>query len=266
MSEEIKEYQDLEDQYMDHLIQAAFDLDDLEKAQKIREDADKEIPALDELRVRRTWQAAQEKIGHFEKQEKHLKRVAEFKRFAPQMLKIAACFMLVILIGVPVVLASSAEIRSKVIQMLVNIDRENEEVNFNYVENPDAAFAVPAEWTGEYFVSAVPEGMEMTWCDPYFPAIQYNDKSESVSEYRGFGFTEGGEGTEIGAGLEKMDISYADVNGANACIMEGKSSKDDFSVVSITWNNDEKMFDLTCHDMTKEEALAMARSVRKIIQ
>ncbi len=266
MSEEIKEYPDLEEEYLDNLIKLAFDLDDLEKEQEIEEETGKEGPVPDELRVRRTWQDAQEKIGHFEKQEKHLKRMAGLRRAAPQALKIAACFMAVILIGVPVVLASSAEIRSKVIQMLVNIDRENEVVSFNFVENPDAAFNVPAEWTGDYFLSAIPEGMEMTWYSTEPPTIEYNDKSESASSHRGFGF---GELQEIGssiAGLEGGTIEYVDINGAMACVIEGEGYNGQYHTVDITWTNEERMFTLTCHDMTKEEAIELAGSVRKIIQ
>lgn len=266
MNKEIKRYPDIEEEYLDHLIKLTFDLDDLEKEQEIEEDIEKGSAIPDELTVQRTWQSAQQKIGDFQKKEKHQKHVARFRHAFPKALQFAACIMLVILISIPAVLASSAEIRSKVIQMLINIDRKNEVVNFNFVENPDTAFTVPAEWDGDYFLSAIPEGMEITWYSSEPPTIEYKDKSESASSHRGFSFGELKEVSSSVAGLEGCTIEYVDINSAMACVIEGEGYNNQYHSVDITWANEERMFTLTCHDMTKEEALGLARSIRKIIQ
>ena len=100
------------------------------------------------------------------------------------------------------VIAASAEVRSKVIQLLVNIDRKNNVINYDFVENPDRAFTVPEKWTGEYFISYIPEGMEVIRALEYTPLIEYQDMSDTATVYRGFTFSEGREGNSIGAGLE----------------------------------------------------------------
>ena len=266
MTEEIKSYTDLDEEYLDYLIKLAFDLDDLEKYQQIMEESEDSSVSVDEKTIELVWQSAQEKaeLLRQEKQREHRRNVR--KRLIPQALKVVACLLLVFCISAPVVIATSAEIRSKVIQLLVNIDRENNVAHFDFVENPDEAFAVPEGWTGEYFISYIPEKMEVVRILEQIPLIEYRDVSEAATVYRGFSFSEWKEGSGIGAGTEDLKSYIADVNGIPATVLEGYSSDGKFSIIEVTWANDERMFDITCNDMTVDEALAIAGSVRKIIR
>jgi len=266
MTEEIKSYTDLDEEYLDYLIKLAFDLDDLEKYQQIMEESEDPSVSVDEKTIELVWQSAQEKARRMkqEKQREHRRNVR--KRVIPQVLKVAACLLLVFCISAPVVIATSAEIRSKVIQLLVNIDRENNVAHFDFVENPDEAFAVPEGWTGDYFISFIPDNMEVVRLSQYTPLIQYQDLSETASIYRGFSFTEHQEGDGIAAGTENATSRIVFVNGAPATVIEGYSRGNEYYVVGVTWANDERMFDVTCYDMTVDEALAIAGSVRKIIR
>ncbi len=266
MTEEIKSYTDLDEEYLDYLIKLAFDLDDLEKYQQIMEESEDPSVSVDEKTIELVWQSAQEKAKRMkqEKQREHRRNVR--KRVIPQVLKVAACLLLVFCISAPVVIATSAEIRSKVIQLLVNIDRENNVAYFDFVENPDEAFAVPEGWTGDYFISFIPNNMEVVRLSQYTPLIQYQDLSETASIYRGFSFTEHQEGDGIAAGTENATSRIVFVNGAPATVIEGYSRGNEYYVVGVTWANDERMFDVTCYDMTVDEALAIAGSVRKIIR
>ena len=56
------DYSKIEEEYLDHLIKLAFDLDDLEKEQQILEEAKRNDSGPDEETMRRTWQAAMEKL------------------------------------------------------------------------------------------------------------------------------------------------------------------------------------------------------------
>ena len=266
MTEEIKSYTDLDEEYLDLLIKLAFDLDDLEKSQQIMDGTEENAVSVDEKKIELVWQSAQEKaeLLRQEKQREHRRNVR--KRLIPQVLKVAACLLLVFCISAPVVIATSAEIRSKVIQLLVNIDRENNVAHFDFVENPDEAFAVPEGWTGDYFISFIPDNMEVVRLSQYTPLIQYQDQSETASIYRGFSFCELQEGDGIAAGTENTTSRIVYINGAPATVIEGYSSDNKFYVVGVTWANDERMFDITCNDMTVNEALAIAGSVRKIIR
>ena len=62
MGEERKIYSRIEEEYLDHLIKLAFDLDDLEKEQQILEEAKRNDSGPNEETMRRTWQAAMEKL------------------------------------------------------------------------------------------------------------------------------------------------------------------------------------------------------------
>ncbi len=62
MGDEKHIYSKIEEEYLDHLIKLAFDLDDLEKEQQIREEAAQEDSGPDEETFRRIWQSAMEKL------------------------------------------------------------------------------------------------------------------------------------------------------------------------------------------------------------
>ena len=265
MENEAKDFKDLDEEYLELLIKLAFDLDDLEKAQQTMEDADTGSVTPSEESIKLIWKNAQEKAERLKQEKKREQRRIASRRIIPQVLKFAACILLVFSLGAPVVIATSAEIRSKVIQMLVNIDRNDEVAYYDFVENSDRAFAVPEGWTGDYFVSYIPEGMEEIRKDKYTPLIEYKDMSETATVYRGFSFSECTEGDGIAAGLEDGVLRFVDVNGSSAGVIEGRSSDGKYQTVEVTWANDERMFDVTCNDMTVDEALAIARSVRKII-
>lgn len=55
-------YLNIEEEYLDHLIKLAFDLDDLEKEHQILEEAKRNDSGPDEETMRRIWQAAMEKL------------------------------------------------------------------------------------------------------------------------------------------------------------------------------------------------------------
>lgn len=261
-----QDFVDLDEEYLELLIKLAFDLDDLEKAQQIMEDTDAGSVSPSEKSIELIWKSAQEKVERLKQAKKREQRRNTSRRIIPQVLKFAACILIVFSLGAPVVLATSAEVRSKVIQLLVNIDRNNNVVYYDFVENTGMAFTVPEEWAGEYFISYIPEGMEIVRELDQIPLIEYQDMSDTASVYRGFSFSEWREDSSIGAGLEGAEHRFVDLNGTTASIVEGYSSDGAFYTVGVTWANDERIFDVTCNDMTVDEALAIARSVRKIIR
>ena len=261
MSEKKTDFNIMEDEYLDCLIRLAYDLDDLEKEQEIMEEAENGTAVPDEVSVRRAWNMAREKMDRYEQEEKTRKRRAAVRRTVPQVLKIAACLLVAVSIGVPVVIASSAEFRSRVIQLLVNIDRENNVATFDFAENPDASFAVPAEWTGDYFISWIPEGMEEVRLGTYTPLVEYRDGKD-----RGFSFSEKYEATSTVVDLEKQGVREVSLNGVPASLFEGTTDDGKVHTVTVMWSNDERLFEVCCNDMEADEALKIAGSVRKIIR
>ena len=260
MDEKIKEFPDIEEEYLDLLIKLAYDMDDLDKEQQIREEAEEASAGPDEQTIAQTWQTAREKIDRFEKEEKQRARRAAFRRTAPQVLKIAACLLLVMFLSVPVVLATSAEFRSRVINLLYSIDHENQVAHFEFTEDPGASFTVPAGWTGDYFLSYIPEGMELTEQSELFASVNYRDTSG-----RGFAFSENDDGVSMATGTEGQTVRPVDINGSEGVLIEGYMPDGKERTVTLVWSREEKWFELSCHGLEADEALKMARSVRKII-
>ncbi len=62
MGDERHDYSKIEEEYLDHLIKLAFDLDDLEKEQQILEEAGRNPSVPDEETLRRIWRTVQEKM------------------------------------------------------------------------------------------------------------------------------------------------------------------------------------------------------------
>ena len=62
MDEEINSFSKIEEEYLDHLIKLAFDLDDLEKERQIRQEAEGSPSAPDEETLRRIWRTVEEKM------------------------------------------------------------------------------------------------------------------------------------------------------------------------------------------------------------
>ena len=256
---------DIEERYLDQLIKLAFDLDDLQKAQQIIMMANRETDLPDEETISRIWQLAQDELNRLEKDTLSEKRRKRIKQFVPQFMKIAACILIIFSLAVPVVIASSAEFRSKVIEMLINIDHDNNVAYFDFIENGDASFAVPEGWIGDYYISYIPEGMEVCRYSAENLYIEYADTSETTSSSRGFSFMECNEGDGVAAKTDDAIFSIIDVNGYTACMIEHEST-DEANYVGLTWSNEEKMFDLSCYDMDVNEVMAIARSVRKVIK
>ena len=261
MEEKIKDYSDLDEEYLDLLIKLAYDMDDLDKEQQILKESEGKYTEPDDQTIAQCWTKTQEKMERFEKEEKRRERLNVFRRTAPQVLKIAACLLLVTMLSVPVVLATSAEFRSKVIELLYSIDRENEVAYFSFVENPDAAFTVPEGWSGDYFPSYIPEGMRETWRSKFFAIINYADEAK-----HGFGFSEKDEQVSLAAGLDNHKENYVDINGSAGYMLDGYTPDNKVHTVTLVWAREEKWFELNCTDMETAEALKVARSVRKIIR
>ena len=91
-------------------------------------------------------------------------------------------------------------------------------MQMNLVEDEGAAFDVPADWPGEYFPSYLPEGLEVTSKSyiPGYPCIEYTSESGE----RVINFSEMGENSTQVNGIEGAVISYMDINGQTAVVIE----------------------------------------------
>lgn len=155
--------------------------------------------------------------------------------------------------------------RSAVMKLLIRIDWDEGGMQMNLVEDEGAAFDVPADWPGEYFPSYLPEGLEVTWKSyiPGYPCIEYTSESGE----RVINFSEMGENSTQVNGIEGAVISYMDINGQTAVVIETEHPENEADYyVGIAWDNGEKWFSVDTSGIPKEETIKIARSVKKILK
>ncbi|MEG0865219.1 MAG: DUF4367 domain-containing protein, partial [Clostridia bacterium] len=214
-------FTELQDRHLDMMISLAFDQADAEAVQQLLDEPEPAMTLEDQALSKRIFAQAQAKLKEQEKLEKHGKHMLQWKRSLPRILEAAACFVLMLALAMPIAIASSAEFRAKVMQLLVDIDNVNNEAHFGFTENPSAAFDVPAGWTGEYFLSYIPQGMTESWRSNSLPTIEYSSEQNQT-----FSYSEYNEDARVMAGTENATISYADINGNTAYVIDGVSSGD----------------------------------------
>ena len=68
-------------------------------------------------------------------------------------------------------------------------------------------------------------------------------------------------------GIEGATVAYMDINGRTAVVIETEHPENEADYfVGITWDHGEKWFSVNTSGIPKEEALKIARSVKRIIK
>ena len=199
------------------------------------------------------------RLDEREKAARQQRRREAMKRWIPRVIEVAACLALVLAIAMPVAVANSTAFRSRVMQLLFEHDEENGEMRISFSEDPDAAFDVPEEWTGNYFPSYFPDGFSFWEMNTYIQAIEYRN-----SEGNQIFFTELADNATGSIGTDNTEVTYVDLNGSVAHVIEGDA--DEVYMVAITWANDTNWFVVMTYGIDKNEALNVARSVREIVK
>ena len=250
---------ELQEQHLDAMIGLAFDLDDAEDALRLSSEPDPVLTPQEEEQADAVLQSVLARLDAREKAARQQRRSGAMKRWIPRMIEVAACLALVFAIAMPVAIANSAEFRSRVLRLLFEVDEEQGGMYFRFTEDPDAAFDVPEEWTGNYFPAYIPDGFSFWKMNPYMQAAEYrNEKGNQIF------FNEFTEDTSGLAGTENSEITYIELNGSMAQVIDGYD--DGMHTVTITWANDTNWFVVATNDVDTDEALAVAYSVREIVK
>lgn len=254
----------LKERHLDVMIKLAFDLDDAEETQRLLDEPETELSAEEERLADEILAKAYQKAEERAKAWKRVRRRAAVRRAMPRVALIASCLILVLTIALPIAIASSPVLRSRVMRLLVEVDEEQGKARFEFVEDPDASFDVPEGWLGEYFPSYIPEGFSIWNLEEYVAAIEYRSET-NTNEYAQIYFTEVDDGATGYAGTDNTDISYIDLHGKTAQVIDGYMDNGTH-VVTITWASDVKWFMLTTYGIDTETTLEIAGSVKKIVK
>lgn len=251
-----EEKQSAEDQYLDLIICLAFERKaDLEIKQLI----DEPDPVLSEKEKAITDTAFQKALSEEEKrnhEERRTRAARNFRKFCVGICKVAACLIIVASITLSIAIATSAQFRSKVMQLLVDIDTVNNEARFSYIENENAAFYVPQEWTGEWYMSYIPSDLSLTSIQSMMQYAEYSDGNE-----RKLRFSEMGEENGVMIGTENTTITNITVSGQIGWMIIDNSEE---QAIAIVWSNENKWFKLSSYCLSQEELITIADKIRKI--
>lgn len=223
-----------------------------------RVDADRAQAAWDALPDDAPEKAA-EKAFHLRTEEKYLRmaRRAQHAGRAPRVvlhaLQFAAVLALVVAVSLGTAMAVSGEVRVAVMRLLYRVTPQYTEVSM--VEDEGAAFFVPADWTGSYYPSYIPEGYAFHALDgeDIIRAAVYTSIDDNKIMY----FDENDITVEGNIDTEGYDIKEIKINGHTALMAfkEGKSK--------VIWQTEDRMMVLTITEDV-ETALKVAQSVRRI--
>lgn len=250
---------ELQDKHLDAMLKLAFDHMDAKEIQQLVEEPDPELTPQEVEMADEIFLMALAKADKQEKKEKQQTRSASFRRVFPRIIQVAASIIVILAIAAPIAFASSAVFRSRVLRLLYQMDEDLGEATVTFIEDPDAAFDVPDEWTGDYFPTYFPDGFSFYRVNLLLQAVEYRNKEDNQIY-----FTELTEDSTGTFGTDNSEISYVEIRGTKAQVID--SYADGVHVVSITWANDTNWFVVLTYDVDTDEAISVAQSVKKIIR
>ena len=250
---------DLQDQHLDMMIRLALLHDEQEKIKDLSYSADPEETQEMRHSADRAYFKALQKAEAVEATLKKEKIRGRLHRSAGMVVRVAASIALVVVVGTSIAIATSATFRSKVMKLIMEIDEEQQEANFLFSEDETESFEVPDGWKGEYYPSYFPGEMQIEYMSVLGTDIELSSDNTKVI------FSELKEGTAIVAGTERAqveDIILSD--GSMAHVIE--EDPVDHHSISVTWAIDDRWFDLSTYGLSKDQALCIVESVKKIIR
>ena len=247
----------LQDAHLDAMIKLAFDLDDAETTRRLLESPDPELTPDEERLADEILALA---LIRAEKEQKR-SRQHDFARTArkvlPWIINTAACIILLLAMAAPIALANSATFRSKVLQLIMELDEEKGEAYFSLVQDEDASFDVPEGWEGYFFPAYIPEGFTIfEYPEEFFTSnIGYSNEAGSTLY-----FDEYNESVGKTSDTGSRNIDFVDINGSIGYMIYSSQS------VDLTWEKDGRVLCITAYGLSTDEALQVARSVRRIVK
>ena len=185
--------------------------------------------------------------------ERHTKRRKEnsFKRQSARFLKAVACVVLVANMGLTIATATSAPVRTKVIDFLNEINASYMSMGFR---ETGVEIDVPENWEGSYYPTFLPEG--------YMLQSAKSDGGKSEAEYtdaqgKNLRITECSITAINRVNTENAEISYVKVHGVNATVLNQP-----YGEIDIVWANGDRYFIISSNDY--DTALAVAESMNLI--
>ena len=253
----------LQDAHLDAMIKLAFDLDDAETTRRLLESPDPELTPDEERLADEILALSLSRAETEQKRSRQHDFARTARKVLPWIINTAACIILLLAMAAPIALANSATFRSKVLQLIMELDEEKGEAYFSLVQDEDASFDVPEGWRGNYFPSYIPDGFTIYDWDPDFGAAFIEYRNGSANQLF---FSEYSNGAGVVTGTDNAEMKEIDINGNPAYLIDGIASDGKTHTVNIFWQNETNWFGVVTYGLSTDEALQVARSVRRIVK
>ena len=250
--------QKAEDQYLDLIIRLAYEQKADQEVEQLLNEPDYELTTEEKDTADKAFQDVLSEEDTRRKHEKRRQSTKNFRHMLVKVCEVAACLIIIIGIVFPIAIATSAQFRSKVMQLLMDLDEVNDEAHFRFTEDESASFYVPEQWTGEWFMSFIPDDLSLVNIQVPLLFAEYSDGGN-----RQLWFNEMSQYDDLMVGTENANIRKVMVNGSIGWMLAYQA--DDLGVV-IIWNRDDKWFQLNSFYLSETEMLQIAEGVKKIQQ
>ena len=250
---------EMQEQHLDLMIKLAFDLDDAESIQQLLTEPDPVLSKEDEFLADQILAKAFSSVEHEQNdiKKQHIRRAAQSA--LSKVMRIAACLIIMLSLVVPLMFTASAEFRAQVLEMLIQFDSDRGEARFQFVERPTETVSVPTGWTGDFFPTYLPDGFEVAQLLEDFTLVRYQSGDTQI-----ISFSENDASVSASSGTDDASITYIDINGSRGCVIDGYSREGNVHAVSITWAINDRWFSLVTKNIETDEAIYIARSVKRI--
>lgn len=255
MRENRLNFEEIQDAHLDELVKLAFLQMDALETQETMGETEQEKDTMDQ-QIEKAYEMFLAKWEQEEARRKSERRAERRKRVVIRFVELAACLVLVVGISTPFAVANVSALRSRVLDFLVHF--EGDHLELNLTENQDALMNAPEGWKGSYYPAYIPVGYKRIDAFYYFPYIEYvNEQGHEID------FSEPTGDSLVDIDSETAHRFYADVNGWDAMVVERSYPQGD-SFYSVIWSIGDQYFVVRSTE-SSEQALAVARSVRKIV-
>lgn len=173
-------------------------------------------------------------------------------QYTRKVMRFAAAVFLVACISLGTAMAVSSEVRVTVMKLLYNITPQYTEIQL--VPDESASFNVPADWTGDYYPSYIPNDYE-------FHSLQVIGSIRTTyytsGKDKALIFHENDEGVESNIDTEGYEVKTIELNDRVALLATKKGRS------VVIWQAEKRFLYLTIPE-NEEIALKVAKGVRRI--
>lgn len=171
----------------------------------------------------------------------------------PRVGRVAAAVLLVLYLGLTTAVATVQSVRVSLMKLLYNVEEQYTEISFQVDEA--ASFDVPADWTGSYYMSYVPEGytlLDMSKGVPQGQEVIYQNVNGNILI-----FSENAIQVESNINTEGFQVRTIQVNGSTGLLATKPEE------TTLVWYETDRYFALWAVEPV-ETAIQIAEGVVRI--